>query len=155
MTTTVTLPAITEVVQMMNDLFDLETKEAQLPASEIFSIAEFVDEAGEIVGFMACDLATGCRMGCALTQIPAGRVDEAVKDAELPESIAENLSEIFNINVNLIAASAGSRVVLGRVAHASDAALFAELNEQLQSRTKTDFGFEIARYGACNLSIIV
>ena len=154
-TTAIQAPKANDVTKMMHDLLGLDVTAAKPDAADIYSIAEYVDEAGAVVGYIASDLAGGCRLGAALTQVPVGRVDEAVKDGEMPESLAENLSEIFNVSVNLLAASEGSRIVLGRAAHGSSAEHFEELNTKLDSLTKTDFGFEVARYGVCRLVVAV
>ena len=109
----------------------------------------YVNEAGEAVGFIACDLAGGCRLGAALTQIPAGRVDEAIEENVMPETLAENLSEVFNVSVNLIAPEDGSRVVLGRCAHGDTSSDYSDLHAGLESAEKKVYSFEVARYGVC------
>lgn len=152
-TATITAPTAEDVIGMMNDLFGLDVTPTDVPEAPIHSIAEYLNEASEVVGFIACDLETSCRLGSALTQIPAGRVDEAIKDGAMPESISENLAEVFNISLNLLTAADGGRVLLGRTAFGESSEHFAELNAAVQARTLTSFGFEVTRYGKCLLSV--
>ncbi|MCA9058697.1 MAG: hypothetical protein KDA85_09365 [Planctomycetaceae bacterium] len=153
MTATIQMPAQADVVELINDLLGLDTQAKPAQAAEICSIAEYVDGDGAAVGYMACDLASGCRLGAALTQVPAGRVDEAIKEKAIPDMLAENLGEIFNICVNLVTPEDGTRVVLGRTAHGASSPHYAELKERLDAATKVDIGMEVARYGHCTLII--
>lgn len=146
-------PQATDVVDLMKGLYGLEVKSVDVPATDLYSIAEFDDDSGTPAGFIACDLAGGCRMGAALTQVPAGRVDEAVAEGKLPDALAENLDEIFNICVNLIAPTAGSHVTLNRVAHGGESAEFADLSAAMAPRSAVEYGFEIERYGVCKIVV--
>ncbi|MEZ6063437.1 MAG: hypothetical protein R3C19_24075 [Planctomycetaceae bacterium] len=152
-TITIKTPTAEKVTALVHGLLGLDVKPAPSEAGEVCSIAEYVDQDGTAVGYCACDLASACRLAAALTQIPAGRVDEAIKDGVLPESFAENLDEIFNICVNLVVPSDGSRVVLGRTAHGPASEHFAELKAAHDSGTRKDFGFEVARYGRCHFDV--
>ena len=112
-------PSLDDVVDLMHGLFALEVKPFAKTTEAIYSIAEYANKAGEVVGYIGCDLAGGCRLGAALTQVPAGRVAEAVAEGAIPESLVENLNEVFNISVNLIVPADGSRVVFKRAVHGS------------------------------------
>ena len=146
-------PAFEEVAELMGGLFDLEIKSSSPITSDVYSIAEYTNEAGAVVGYVACDLAGGCRLGAALTQVPAGRADEAIKEGVIPDSLAENLNEVLNISVNLIVPDDGSRLVLNRTVHGANAGDFAAMKEGIDSRTQSEFCFEIARYGACRMIV--
>lgn len=141
-----------DIASLLHGLFGLEISEIPAVESEIHSIAEFVDETGSSCAYLACDLATSCRLGAALTQIPAGRVDESVRTGSLPESIAENLYEVFNISVNLVAPAHRGRLVLRRVVHQPDED-FDAVRSALSAVPMHTFGFEIQRYGACSLTV--
>lgn len=144
-------PAASEVHDLMNGLFGLQIKEIPAQTADVFSIAEYVDESGAPVAYLASDLASGCRLGAALTQVPAGRVDEAVNEGAIPDNLAENLYEVFNISVNLVTPE-GTRIVLGRVVHGPASDGFAELKEKLEAASRTEYGFDVTRYGACTLT---
>lgn len=137
----------------MRGLFGLDITDKAAVDSEPYSIAEYVDEAGDVAGYLSCDLASGCRLAAALTQIPAGRVDEAIGDGAIDDNLAENLNEVFNISVALLAPADGSRVVLKRVLHGSGSEGFSEAVAALNGRDRTDYSFEVARYGDCHLQL--
>lgn len=150
--TAVSPPKPKEVIEFIYALLGLEVSDA--PAEDdgdLTSIAEYVTEGGEPVGYIACGLATACRLGAALTQIPAGHVDDAIKQGEIPENIADNLNEIFNINVNLLHSDAGERFVLGKSTHNGEAELAAKLDEC----ETTVVSFNVERYGVCKLVIAI
>ena len=149
---TVTLPEHSEVIELMNGLFGLDIQAAAHTDADVHVIAEYVDDSGTPVAWIGCDLAGACRMGAALTQVPAGRVDEAVSDGQIPESLAENLDEIFNISVNLIAAGSGHTVFLRSVTRGADAEFDATC-EAMKGCSGLDIDFDIARYGVCRLVI--
>ncbi len=150
---TIEAPSAKDVNDLMQGLFGLDVKKVDVPDAEIHSIAEYVDDDGNAVGFLAFDLAGGCRLGAALTQVPAGRVDEAIAESAIPENLAENLDEVFNISVNLITPEEGGRMVLGRSAHGASAEHHAALIEALGQREQTKYGFDVTRYGVCSLTI--
>ncbi|GAB5443764.1 MAG: hypothetical protein Fues2KO_41130 [Fuerstiella sp.] len=153
MTATLNAPPAAEVSDLMRGLFGLAITDKAAADFQPYSIAEYVDESGDVAGYLSCDLASGCRMAAALTQIPAGRVDEAISDGAIDENLAENLNEVFNISVALLAPADGSRVVLKRVLHGSGSEGFSEAAAALNDRDCTDYAFEVARYGDCYLQV--
>ncbi len=148
------MPTAGEVAELMHGLFGTEVKSVTPPDDTVYSIAEYVNDSGNAVGFIGCDLAGGCRLGAALTMVPAGRVDEAVKDGQIPEALAENLDEIFNICVNLVAPAGSSRAVLKGVSHGRTTAGFAEAESGLNAAADSvTIGIDVQRYGACKVTI--
>lgn len=145
-------PSAAEVHSLLHGLFGLNVTETDVAMEEPFVLAEYADETDVVVGYMACDLATGGRLGAALTQVPAGRVDEVVREKALPESLSENLFEVFNICVNLVAPLDGRRLVLRRICSVGDPD-FDAVKSALDERQSTSFGFSLARYGECCLTI--
>ena len=152
-TATIQEPTAESVIGLIEGLLGLDVSEKNVDGGDIYSIAEYVDPDGQPVGYIACDLGTACRLGASLTQIPAGRVDEALSDGALPESIAENFDEVFNICVNLIVSGDGARIVLGRTAHGTGSENFEALNSGRADMQTSAFSFDVARYGECRLEI--
>ncbi len=146
--TAATVPNASEIHDLMSSLFGLDVTSADAADQDIHVIAEYVDDAGTPVAWIGCDLAGACRMGAALTQVPAGRVDEAVADGRIPDTLAENLDEIFNISVNLVARPDSHTVFHRSVKRGQDADFDAVL-EAFGNAERTEAGFEIARYGTC------
>ena len=152
-TATIQPPTSESVLELFEGLLGLDVTECGASDEPVTSIAEYVDPDGQAVAYISCDLATGCRLGASLTQIPAGRVDESISDGAIPESIAENLDEVLNICVNLLSCDSGARIVLGRTAHGTDSADFAALDSGRADLQKSSFSFEVQRYGTCQVEI--
>lgn len=149
-----TLPSGAEVAELMHGLFGSAVTSVTPPEASVHSIAEYVNDSGSVVGYIGCDLAGGCRLGAALTMVPAGRVDEAVKERQVPDTLSENLDEIFNICVNLIASPDCGRVVLKRVLHGESSSDFAAAESGLSAAADTvTVGIDIPRYGVCRMVI--
>lgn len=146
-------PTNDEVVELMNMLFGLDIDCSKPSDVEVYSIAEYVNEAGEPMGFLACDHAGSCRLGAALTQIPTGYVEDSIKEADLPDNLAENLYEVFNVAVNLLQEKIGSRIALGRTAHGSSGEHYEELKQLIADRETSNYKFSIARYGECCIQV--
>ncbi len=146
-------PQPVTVMEFVNGLLGLAVTESKEPPSPANSVAEYVDANGSLVGYVTVDLAGGCRLGAALTQIPAGRVDEAIGEGIIPDSLSENLDEVFNICVNLIHAADGERMVLGHSLHGADATEAIAKVAAVDDEDKAEYVIDIARYGACTLTI--
>ncbi|MEZ6123600.1 MAG: hypothetical protein R3C49_10530 [Planctomycetaceae bacterium] len=140
-----------ESVELFHSLFGLDVKAAKVAAFEPYSIARYVDEDGVTAAFLSCDLATACRLGAALTHIPSGRVSEAIAEKKIPDVLAENLSEVFNIGVSLVSPPDGRRIVLDRVVHGPESAQFESFAVEMSLRPQSAAAFEISRYGNCQL----
>lgn len=146
-------PQPTEVMEFVNGLLGLAVTESNESGSPANSVAEYVNANGDAVGYVTVDLAGGCRLGAALTQIPAGRVDEAISEGAIPDSLAENLDEVFNICVNLIHSANEERVVLGRSYHGEAANDVISTVAAVDDAEKAQYVIDVARYGACTLTI--
>lgn len=154
MSTVQTLPSSSEVAELMHGLFGSEVKSVTASDASVNSIAEYVNDNGNTVGYIGCDLAGGCRLGAALTMVPAGRVDEAVAEGQIPEALAENLDEIFNICVNLVAPAGGEHAVLQSVAHGAASTDFAQAEAGLNAAADSvTLAIDVQRYGVCELTI--
>lgn len=142
-----------DVKDFINGMLGAQISITDKPASDVYSIAEYVSEGGSVLGYVGCDLAASCRLGAALTHVPAGRADEAIAEGVIGDSLAENLYEILNVGMNLVRAADGSRVLLGRIAHGSTAEFYADLIAGLEASTRSNVTFDVPRYGACMIVV--
>ncbi len=145
-------PPVKEVIRLMKALSPQPISQAEVRDAPIHSIGEYVADDGAAAGYISCDLTGGCCLGAALTLVPFGVVKEAVNNGAIPESLSDNLDEIFNVCVNLLTPTDGRRLVLSRTVH-GDSSELEELTTQLQDRTIVSYGITIQRYGDCQLSI--
>lgn len=150
--TSATTPELSQVTDLMRDLVGLNVQPASGGDTSLHLIAEYVDDGGNPVTRIACDLASGCRMGAALTQVPAGCVKEAVADGAVPANLAENLDEIFNILVNLVATDDTHMVFHRSVQRGTDEEFDVALDAVGES-SATEYQFDIDRYGVCRMVI--
>lgn len=148
-------PTDADVAHLMHSLFGLKVTAAPVKSGSLpyGTIAEYVDAQGQIAGYIACDLQSACRIAAALTHIPSARVAEAVQDGSIPATLLENLTEIMNISVNLLKAPTGVRLVLKRCL-STDCSEWEETLAAAQALHGTVLGFDIDRYGVCQLAVI-
>ncbi len=151
MTTTEKDVAGKELSDFIVNLFGIKTDVSPAPAISNDSLviyASYVDDADDVRGYIACDIACGAILGAALTQIPMGAVEDCIKSGELSSSLKENLHEVLNIAVSLIPHQASKRVVLKDVTIAEGAPEITGLT------SSEDYVMKMARYGSGSLRII-
>ena len=149
-----TLSSVTEdVKEFINGMLGAKVSVTGNNPAEVYSIAEYVSESGAVLGYVGSDLAGACRLGAALTLVPAGRADEAIKEGSIGDSLAENFYEILNVAMNLVRASNGSRVLLGRIAHGRTSEGYSELIAGLDASNRSNVCFDVPRYGACTIVV--
>jgi hypothetical protein len=108
-----TLPKIEDISDFLSMLYGLTVTATQCdalaPASR-YVVANYIDDQGTPVAAIAADIAAAAKLSAALTQIPAGGVEDTIKEGELSPVLQDNLSEVFNILVNLFPTDDGTRL---------------------------------------------
>ena len=140
-----------EAATFFTGLFGLKVTASVDPALELSNVgglATYVDDAGEIRGRILCDLQGAAILGAALTQIPMGRVDDAVRSGEMPDNLQENLSEVLNIAVNLLPGHISQRLVLRDVNFQP-----AEADLEAAKASASGLQLDVQRYGECKLLV--
>lgn len=112
---------------------------------DVHALSEFRNEVGEVEAFVAFDIASAAKLAAALTQIPTGAIEEAIKGKELPENLADNLREVVNIFVNVFPQSNAHRL-------SSDGIAFCEaakeiFNNAADTSESVCYKIDISRYG--------
>lgn len=110
-----TLIPADDVQRLFKDLYGLPVAAAVCEDSsiEIFgALANYVDSTDTVKGRILCDMSAAAILGAALVQIPPGAVEDAVAEKKLPGTLRENVSEVFNIIVNIFPAHLTERLVL-------------------------------------------
>ena len=155
MTATYQLPAGKTVADFLGDLYGLSVSASDASEADFTygAIGVYVNEDGDAQGYVACDIAGGAKLGAALTQVPMGPVEDAIKDGALPENLAENLFEVLNISVNLFEGNDGSRIVFQKLV--TDSAEVGELREKVDACEKVVTTIDIQRYGDGKVMIAV
>lgn len=135
-----------EIAEFLTGLYGLEIKveaEAGAVCETAGAMASYVDGEGVERGKILCDLPAAAILGAALTQVPMGAVEDAVASGTLPDNLSENVSEVFNIAVNLLPASQSARLVLKEVT--------TEFGEVPACDEAVALKVDVQRYGSCKL----
>lgn len=108
-----TLPKTEDISGFLSMLYGLTVTatecKAMAPASR-YVVANYVDDQGAPIAAIAADIAGAAKLSAALTQIPAGGVEDTIEAGELSPVLQDNLSEVFNILVNLFPTDDGTRL---------------------------------------------
>lgn len=84
-------------------------------------VATVKDEAGNLCCLMHCDVAAAASTGAALSRIPMGMVQEAVKKGKVEDGLLDNYKEIANILTVLTTAALDTRTILDQVVQGPEA----------------------------------
>lgn len=84
---------------------------------ESAAIGIYVDDAGELVAAVVCDIALAGAAGTALSMLPPKMAKDCIRTKRLPEAVSENLYEVLNIGASLFNSARTSHVKLLEVVH--------------------------------------
>jgi len=143
--TTAAPESAASISSFLTDLYGLNvtaTKNESLELATIGAVASYADGDGNAQGHIVFDLPAAAILGAALTQIPNGAVEDAVKAGKLPDNLRENVGEVLNIAVNLFVSHSELRLVLNEVLFDADAAAAAVDLPQVSS-----VDLKVQRYG--------
>ncbi|MEM6471459.1 MAG: hypothetical protein AAF802_17990 [Planctomycetota bacterium] len=110
-------------------------------------VAAYVDSNDVERAQILCDLSSAAMLGAALTQIPMGSVEDSIECGELSDNLKENVSEVFNISVNVLPNHDTHRFVLKEVRFGEEATSSDDVTQS------EDFEIEVQRYGKGHLRI--
>ncbi len=68
---------------------------------EAAAIGVYVDDAGELVAAVVCDIALAGAAGTALSMLPPKLAKDCIRTKRLPDNVAENLYEVLNVGASL------------------------------------------------------
>jgi len=111
---------------------------------------------GETGAILACDLVAAASLGAALSRMPPGRVDDAIRAGQLDELLLDNFHEIANVITRLFNPPAMQAVrptplVLATVYAGPDAA--ASLGMLAKARTRVDASLIVQGYRAGRVTL--
>jgi hypothetical protein len=157
MATTCPLPDASKVHEILGMLFDgMNVKagaKADLGPATGAWLGLFVDDANKPVALCATDLALSAAYSAALSMLPPGAAQDAVKSKDLSEVMRGNLQEIMNICSRLLMNDTSPHLRLEKVYPAKS--LPAPASELLKSAAgRTDFEVKLPKYGGGILSLL-
>ena len=71
----------------------------RVESSDSVAVCTYRDARGKIVAGCLFDFSMAAYSSAALSMIPAGAAEDAIEENSLPESLQENLHEVFNVAV--------------------------------------------------------
>jgi len=125
-----------------------------LLAPNLRIVAEYREAQDDLLqGCAVCDFGFGVRASAALTVIPAGAAEEAIRSRQIVETLADNLHEVLNVMTRFFHTGARSHVRLGTIHRGEkpDARLALAM---AKPSARVDFVVEIGGYGKGNLSLL-
>lgn len=119
------------------------------------AVAIYTNDDGGVAAVCVYDMPLASSTGAALSMIPQGVADEAVRRGVMPESVAENLYEVANVSASLFNADGGPHLKLKEVVP-STAALPAPVKELVaKAPERIDLDVCIAGYSSGRMSLLV
>lgn len=152
------LPSTNHVLDIMSRLLGEETfvresaSSCKIDQEEI--LATYIGNDDKTRALLICDIAFAVRAGASLTMIPPATVEESILTKSIPTNVADNLSEILNICVNLFMDAYTDRLHLGSIVRL-DSELDDCAREVLKSKQRADFDVEIPRYGWGRIALLI
>jgi two-component system chemotaxis response regulator CheY len=157
--TQASFPKPAQVGSALTELLRKNVGAAAAPSTLIPVLARIVAEyhsveGGALAACAVCDLAFALRTGAALTLVPPGVVEEAIRARALEDTLADNFHEVLNVMARFFDHGGSSRVQLGPVhlpGEKLDPALAAPI---ARPAARLDLTVDIAGYGKGNLSLL-
>ena len=150
------LPNLDDVAGLFTMLFGNDTTckpgKAPLPPDACAIVAAYQDSTGATKRLLTCDLAFANSAGAALSMIPPGAANDAIKTGNVPDNILMNLHEVMNIAVNLFTDSFDGRLELASVTRINEVS--PETKAALTSKERTTIDVAIPRYAAGRVGMI-
>ncbi|MCA9187848.1 MAG: hypothetical protein R3E01_32450 [Pirellulaceae bacterium] len=157
MATAATLPSSDHIAHLLSGLYgDVAVTEAKTPidTSAAYTAAAYIDDENIIQRLIVCDVAFANFAGAALTMVPPAIANDGVKSGQVAPNIQENLSEVFNICVNVFSDHSKQHLKLGSVVFPGgpiDETVAAAISA---SSDRTEFVAKIPRYGTGQIALL-
>lgn len=125
-----------------------------LRPKEGWVVAEYQLDDGSLVGYAICDLPFAVRTGAALTLIPPGAAEDAIKAHALEDTVSENFREVLNVMARFFDRGGNSRVHLGLV-HLPGENMGAAFAMQIaKPAARMDASVDVGGYGKGTLMLL-
>ena len=144
------LPKSEEMRNAVTMLYSMDAQcevvSEEVDLDDITHFAVYVDDNDVPVAGIGCTLEFGAYAGAALSMIPKGGAEEAVKANELSEMMLGNLNEFMNICSRWFMTADSPHLRLTATYAIDD--LSEAADQLLDSEDRLDFNIEIPDYGA-------
>lgn len=157
---TVHLPGPMEVRELLADLFG---REVTLSTTAPFApgpynpatYGVYVDDALRVRALIALDMPLSCYGSAAIGLVPPSGAMDAMEAGRLPDTLRENLDEVFNIAASTFNRPGAEHLRVYAVHHVGDTAPHDVQARALTLGRREDLRIDVAGYGGGRLSIIL
>jgi hypothetical protein len=130
------------------------TKRGSLTYEDPLIVGRYLDDDGEIAALLVSDLEFAAYSGAALAMIPKVVAGEAIKAAELGDTLFDNFREVVNVFSSLLNAPTTPHLVLKALdRHPEGTEDVVEVMDA--PRRRRDFDVTIEGYGSGVLAVLV
>ncbi|NYG57029.1 hypothetical protein [Nocardioides perillae] len=157
---TVHLPGPMEVRELLADLLG---REVTLSTTSPFApgpynratYGVYVDDALRVRALIALDMPLSAYGAAAIGLVPPAGALDAMEAGRLPDTLRENLSEVFNIAASTFNVAGAEHLRLHAVHHVGDQAPHDVEARALTLGRREDLRIDVAGYGGGRLSVIL
>ena len=147
-------PSETSVLKYLEMLFGDDVKvtkgKSTPPVSSYLGV--FLDDEDALAGGCVADINFAAYAGAALTILPKGVADDAIKSKEITEVMSANLGEVFNILTRVVVDEGSDHLRYQRVvAPGKD----PSVSETFKALPESCFTIQIPNYGQGQLSFFI
>jgi len=145
------LPTVENAAKVFGDLFgrELEVKKSTtLQVEQPGLVGTYVNDDGELVALVVCDVEFACNAGAALAMIPPDVAKGSIKQATIEDDLLENTREILNIASRLFNYAGTNIHVALKDVHLNQDPLTEDVIELIKRPIKRlDLDFDVEGYG--------
>ncbi len=151
------MPMDEDVLRLLTGLLGKKVKAdktVQAAEGSLPILALYMNEEGIPGSIACCDYMLSACMAGALTMIPPAAAQDAAKTKDFPDSLRENLREVFNICASLMNAPAAPRLILSNVFMDLSSLPDAALEILKNPAERLDLEVDVAGYGKGRMALM-
>lgn len=140
-------PTVKSTTEMLSMLFGdgVEVAEHTGPDLSEAIIGTYLRDDDTLTGACVVDIYLAAYAGCAMSGLPAGAAQDAVKSGSLTDVMAANLGEVANICTRLLMDDSSDHLRFAELLKPDES---ADCVAALSALTSTGFTVSVPRYGA-------
>ena len=131
----------------------LDISENDSPEFDSRYIATFVNPENKLVAVCSSDLPFAGYSGAALAMIPAGAVEDCIRDKELTDALSDNYYEVMNICSRLMLSDTSDHLKLDKTYTPDNPP--EGVDELKEGGTVIGFQVDIPKYGTGKLDFLI
>jgi hypothetical protein len=106
-------------------------------------------------GYCVCDIAFAARTGAALTVIPSGAAEEAIRAGVVTDTLNENFHEVLNVMARFFSLGGSTRANLGAVHLPGEVLNSTVVAHLAKPAARLDLTVDVTGYGTGLLTLVL